>query len=95
MTSAEALKAVLAMFDGSPTKLAAAIGGDIKRQNVEHWVSSGRVPPAQRPGVEHAAEGRVTAEDLSDDGVHWVRVSDKSWPGKRGRPAMDVAKAAL
>lgn len=32
-------------FGGSPTKMAAAIGGDVKRQHVEHWLKSGRVPP--------------------------------------------------
>ena len=38
------IQEALDLFDGSPTKLAAAVGGDVVRQNVEHWVKTRRVP---------------------------------------------------
>ena len=31
------------LFDGSPTKLAAAVGNGVIRQHVEHWLKTGRV----------------------------------------------------
>lgn len=94
MTPAEALRKALAVYDDSPTALAAAIGAPVKRQNVEYWISVGYVPAEQCPGVERAVRGIVTCEDLSPADVHWERIRDKSWPWhKRGRPVLDVTKA--
>lgn len=39
------IERALAVFDNSPTKLAAAMGNGTSRQNIELWVKSGRVPP--------------------------------------------------
>lgn len=44
MPKPPAIEKALAKFDGSPTKLAAAIGGKVLRQHVEHWRSRGNVP---------------------------------------------------
>ena len=95
MNPAEALSEALAEYEGSTTALAAAIGGDVKRQHVEYWLSKGYVPPQHCPALERATEGRIHCEALSADGVQWARIADKSWPWhKRGRPVLDVTKAA-
>lgn len=39
------------LYDGSPTKLAAAVGGDVTRQNIEHWLSTGMVPVGKCPSL--------------------------------------------
>jgi DNA-binding transcriptional regulator YdaS (Cro superfamily) len=80
-------------FNGSPTELAAALGGDVKRQNVEYWRLHNRVPAQHRPPIERLTRGKVTCERLSRDGAIWSRVPDDSWPHKDGRPCLDVAKA--
>ena len=87
---------VLEHFDGSASALAAAVGGNVKRQNVEYWITTGRVPVAHRPAVERATEGLVTCEQLSlGDGAQWARIPDKSWPwNKKGRPTHDIARVA-
>ena len=86
----------LGAFENSPTALAAAIGGDMKRQNIEYWISSGSIPQAHRPAVDRVMGGKLTCEQMSaDDGVVWARIPDKSWPWHpKGRPALDVTKVA-
>lgn len=88
------LERVLARFDGSPTNLAAAMGGDVKRQNVEHWMKTGRVPPQHCPTLERLLRGAIPCESLRRD-LEWVRVPDARWPWHpKGRPALDVARAS-
>lgn len=88
------LQVALMAFDNSPTALAAAIGGDVKRQHVEHWLNKGRVPPAHRPSIERATEGRVRCEDMDQSGdATWLRIADPAWPWHpQGRPTLDVTR---
>jgi len=60
------------VFDGSPTKLAAAVGDGILRQHVEHWLKSGRVPAEHCPAVSRVT--RIPLWELRPD--DWHRV----WP---------------
>jgi len=55
-------------FDGSPTKLANAIGGSVLRQHVEHWIKAGKVPADKAPEVEIATG--IPCEALCP-GVRW------------------------
>ena len=55
-------------YGGSPSKLAAAVGGDVKRQHVEHWLKSGVVSAPNCPLVELATG--VPCERLNPD-VRW------------------------
>lgn len=54
MTPLEALQAAVEKAGGSPSNLAAKIGGKIVRQNVEHWLKSGRVPAEHAPAIFRA-----------------------------------------
>jgi DNA-binding transcriptional regulator YdaS (Cro superfamily) len=92
----KALKTALKAFDNSPTALAAAIGGDVKRQHVEHWLNKGRVPPAHRPSIERVTEGRIRCEDMDSGGdATWARIPDADWPWHpAGRPVLDVTRVA-
>lgn len=59
------------MYGGSPTALAASIGGDVSRQNVEHWLSTGIVPVSKCPSV--AVATNVPVERLNP--LHdWAKV---------------------
>jgi 2-keto-3-deoxy-6-phosphogluconate aldolase len=51
------------MFDGSPTKLAAAVGCGVSRQNIETWLKLGYVPQGQCPAV--AVATRIPVERLN------------------------------
>lgn len=62
------IQIALDKFDGSPTKLAAAVGNGVLRQHVQHWLKAGRVSPEKCPEVS-AATG-VTCEALNDN-VDW------------------------
>jgi len=94
MKTADALNAVLAEFEFSPTALAREIGGDCKRQTVEQWIRNGRVPASWCPGCERVVEGRVTCEQLSGPSVRWSRIKDRKWPWHPGgRPVLEVATA--
>lgn len=68
MTDKTGIQEALDKFDGSPSRLAAACGNGVKRQHVEHWRRSGRVPPGVTPIVS-AATG-VPCNRLND-GVRW------------------------
>jgi DNA-binding transcriptional regulator YdaS (Cro superfamily) len=91
MTPSEALTDALAKFGDSPTALAVAIGGSVKRQNIEHWMRSGRVPAEHCPGVERSVHGAVSCEALRPD-LTWRRVRDKVWPWNGGRPLLDLSQ---
>ena len=70
MSPSDALSQALSAFDNSPTKLAAALGGTVKRQHVEHWVKVGRAPAEHCPLIERATSGAVTCEQLRPD-IEW------------------------
>lgn len=68
-------------FDGSPTKTAAAIGGGVLRQHVEHWLKVGRVPAEHAPALSECAN--VPLWELRPE--DWHRI----WPaliGSLGAP---------
>jgi hypothetical protein len=75
------IQRALAKFDGSPTKMAAALGSGVLRQHVEHWVKSGRVPTEHCRAV-YELTGVGPWEFRPDD---WFRI----WPdliGTDGAP---------
>lgn len=84
----------VALFEGSSLRLAREIGGDVKRQNVDHWRKSGAVPAERCPAIERAVQGKVLCEELRPD-LSWVRVPDPDWPWHPlGRPCIDVTRSA-
>lgn len=74
MTKKTGLFRAVELFDNSPSKLAAATGGAFTRQNVEYWLTTGRVPGEFCPHIERAtravAGGPVLCEELRPD-VPW------------------------
>ena len=58
-------------FDGSPSKLAKAVGCGVVRQHVEYWLKTGRVSAERCPKV--AAVSGSPCEDLNDQ-VNWELV---------------------
>lgn len=60
---------------GSPTTLAAAVGGKVVRQHVEYWLRIGKVPAEHVPAVHKAANGKVSYERLNPD-VDWAYVAN-------------------
>ena len=74
------IQQALDMFDGSPTRLAAAVGHDVSRQNVEHWAKVGRVA-MDKCGVVRAATG-IPLEALNDK-VNWALVLGDAAPTKK------------
>jgi DNA-binding transcriptional regulator YdaS (Cro superfamily) len=81
MSHRSAVQRALDKFDGSPTKMAVAIGGDVKRQHIEHWLKAGRVPAEHCPAVKDLT-GVQLWELRPDD---WHRI----WPmviGAKGAP---------
>ena len=75
MTSQTGIQKALALFENSPTKLAAAIGNHVLRQHIEHWLAAGRVPAEKCPDV-FAATG-VPLEELNDK-TNWAIVRGES-----------------
>jgi DNA-binding transcriptional regulator YdaS (Cro superfamily) len=69
---------------GGPAAVARALG--IRAPSVIGW--RGRVPADRCPDLERAFG--VPVEDLRPD-LRWVRVKDRAWPDRRGRPCLDVA----
>lgn len=79
-TPQEALQMAFEILGDSASAMALAIGGDLKRQNVEHWIKVGRVPAAYAPSIEDAttkAGRRITCEQLCPD-VRWSVVRTRS-----------------
>lgn len=92
MTPHQAIERAVTLLGGTPSTMAAAMGGKIKRQHVEYWISCGRVPSEHSPQVERLTDGAVPCELLRPD-LLWHRVKDKAWPWHRsGRPTLDVAR---
>ena len=71
METKTGIELALEKFGNSPTKLAAAIGGNVIRQHVEHWIKSKNVPAERCPAIEAATGGLVRCEDLRPD-VPWA-----------------------
>lgn len=63
------IELALERFEGSPTRMAEAVGGGVIRQHIEHWLKTGVVPAAKAPDVE-AATG-IKAELLCPS-VNWA-----------------------
>lgn len=72
------IQRALAKFDGSATRLAAAVGGGVLRQHVEHWAKSGRVPEKHVRSLSDVSG--VPCWDFCPD--DWWRI----WPDLIGRP---------
>ena len=72
--SKEAIRQAVELFDASPSRLAQAIGQPVKRQNVEHWLNTGRVPTDYCARIEHLTSRRVTRRHLRPDDWHQI------WP---------------
>jgi len=68
MTEKTGIQKAVALFEDSPTKLAAAVGNGVLRQHIEHWLVSGRVSAERCPDV--AAATGIALEDLNDK-VNW------------------------
>lgn len=90
MTPLEALEAAIRVCGGTPTTLASAIGTDVVRQNVEHWLRHARdhgrpVPAEHCPAIE-----RATRERGEPVLCEWLNPT-VSWDVLRG---FRVAKAA-
>lgn len=89
--SKEAITAALSCFDDSPTKVARALGGQVRRQNVEHWARTGSVPVEYCAMLERLTNGRVRRWALRKD--DWHRI----WPelaGVEGAPAVPTEQEA-
>jgi DNA-binding transcriptional regulator YdaS (Cro superfamily) len=85
MEQRSGLKKALKIFQGSPSKLASALGKDVKRQNVEHWIKTSVVPAERCPAIEEATGGLVRCEDLRPD---------VAWSVLRGNTAQSTASTA-
>lgn len=60
-----------------------------------HGHDGRRPSPINCSAIESATKGAVTCEELRPD-LEWARIADKSWPWhKRGRPVLDVTRAAV
>ena len=89
MTKTEALAAALAHFGGSPTAMARAVGGDVQRQHVEHWLKQGAVPVPHCAAVEAATGGAVTRRQLQPDVWHrvWPELVTAEFPAPADKAA--------
>ena len=65
------IELALEKFGGSPTRLAAAVGGNVIRQHIEHWLKSGKVPADKAPDVMLASGVLV---DLLCPDTNWEAV---------------------
>lgn len=81
------IERALEAFEGSPTRLAAAIGNGVLRQHVEHWLQAKRVPADKCPEVADVTG--IPLEDLNDK-VNWALVRKL----RRRKPSADGQGAA-
>jgi hypothetical protein len=58
-------------YEGSPSKLAAALGEGVTRQNVEHWLTAGRVPAEKTPETSVLTG---IAPEILNGRVNWALV---------------------
>lgn len=87
MTTARQGIADVISVAGSASAVAAIVGAPVKRQNVEHWVKAGRVPPEHCPALELALD--LPCERIRPD-LKWRRVRARGW--KKGKPLLDVTR---
>lgn len=87
------LRAIAIVVDllGGQTAAARTLGLKA-HQNVQAWLRTG-VPVERAPDVERACNGAVRAERLCPH-VKWVRVKDRGWPLRDGRPCADYSTEA-
>ena len=86
MNQKTGIEKALALFGGSPTALAKAVGYGVLRQHIEHWVNAGRVPADRCPEVYAAT--KVPLDQLNKE-TRWhlirgVLAGRKSTKAKRG-----------
>lgn len=79
MTKKTGIQKAVALFENSPTKLAAAVGNGVLRQHIEHWLISGRVSAERCPEV--SAVTGVPLEELNDK-VNWALACGIVTPSK-------------
>lgn len=82
----EALKRAMAEF-GTSQEFADAL--DVAQSTPFMWLERKKIPPLMRPAIERVTKGKVACEELGDD-AKWIRVRDKAWPHKSGRPLLDA-----
>ena len=92
MPQRSAIQRGLDKFDGSPTKLAAAMGGDVLRQHVEHWVKSNRVP--ERCGARFAEVTGIPLWELYPNDWHRIFPMVVGTKGAPKVPAEPTGKGA-
>lgn len=83
METKTGIQRALEQFERSPSKFALALGGGVRRQHVEHWVKTGRVPAEQCPAIQRLTG--VPRWDLRVDDWHLI------WPeliGAAGAPEL-------
>lgn len=85
------LKTYVDQERGRQTLIAQAVNA--QPQLVWQWANVRPVPADRCADVELATDGAVTCEELRPD-LQWLRVKDSKWPNPKGRPLLDVARAA-
>lgn len=85
------LQRALGLYDDSPTRMAAALGEPVKRQNIEHWLKANSVPAEHCPAIERATRAKaaeagddsliVTCEELRPD-VAWSVLREQTTPSE-------------
>jgi hypothetical protein len=88
MPHGSAIQRGLDKFDGSPTKLAAAMEGGVLRQHVEHWIKSNRVP--EKSGARFAEVTGVPLWELYPN--DWHRIFPMM-VGTKGAPRVPVDRS--
>ena len=73
MATKTGIEKAVGKFDGSPTKLAEAVGKGVLRQHVEHWLKSGRVSSERCPEV--SAVSGVPCDELNSK-IDWKLAAD-------------------
>lgn len=74
MANKTGIQRAVEMFDGSPTRLAEAVGNGLLRQHVEHWLKKGWVSVERCVAIERATNGAVSRRDLRPN--DWQEI----WP---------------
>lgn len=86
-TPKEALEAAISAADGV-SALGRLLG--VGQNYVSNWRARGLVPVERCAAIERTTG--VPADRLRPD-APWLRVRDRSWPNKAGRPVLDYAES--